>query len=280
MANTTTTTPSTVSPQGPSRPQSEAKVDYATLVGIGGAFLTILIAMFLGGSAGSFFNLPSILIVIGGTFLVTTTSFTFDEIVRAQKTMVKAAIYHSEMPSNAAMQVLFLADQARRNSILSLQKHLVDIKNSAFLHRATGMLVDGITPEQLEAVLEQQVQAIQTRHQRAASILRRAGEVAPAMGLIGTLVGLVQMLSNLEDPSTIGPSMAVALLTTFYGAILSNMVFNPLAAKLERISQVEATVNQIYAIGICSIGRQENPRRLEIMMNTILPPDQRVNYFD
>ncbi|MCZ4299598.1 hypothetical protein O4G74_16175, partial [Henriciella marina] len=86
-------------------------------------------------------------IVIGGTFLVTTTSFTFDEIVRAQKTMVKAAIYHSEMPSNAAMQVLFLADQARRNSILSLQKHLVDIKNSAFLHRATGMLVDGITPE-------------------------------------------------------------------------------------------------------------------------------------
>ena len=100
------------------------------------------------------------------------------------------------------------------------------------------------------------------------------------MGLIGTLVGLVQMLGNLDDPSSIGPAMAVALLTTFYGAILATMVFNPLASKLERNSDAEAMVNQIYAIGATSISRQENPRRLEMMLNTILPPVKRVNYFD
>ncbi len=279
MANTSQTR-ATEGTQVPSRPQSNATVDYATLGGVAGAFLIIITAMILGGSPGSFFNLPAILIVIGGTFLVTTISFTFDEVSRSQKTMLRAALYQAETPGNAALQVLFLADQARRNSILSLQKHLKDIQNSGFLHRATEMLVDGIAPEQLEAVLEQQLIATQNRHQRSANILRRAGEVAPAMGLIGTLVGLVQMLSNLEDPSTIGPSMAVALLTTFYGAILSNMVFHPLAAKLERISQTEAIVNQIYTIGICSVCKQENPRRLEIMLNTILSPDQRVNYFD
>jgi chemotaxis protein MotA len=100
------------------------------------------------------------------------------------------------------------------------------------------------------------------------------------MGLIGTLVGLVQMLGNLEDPSTIGPSMAIALLTTFYGAVLANMLFLPLANKLDRNSDAEAMINQIYAIGVASISRQENPRRLEVEINTILPPARRVAYFD
>jgi chemotaxis protein MotA len=100
------------------------------------------------------------------------------------------------------------------------------------------------------------------------------------MGLIGTLIGLVQMLGSLDDPSSIGPAMAVALLTTFYGAVLANMVFNPLAGKLERNSHIESTVSQIYTIGAASISRQENPRRLEMMLNTILPPDNRVAFFD
>jgi chemotaxis protein MotA len=100
------------------------------------------------------------------------------------------------------------------------------------------------------------------------------------MGLIGTLVGLVQMLSRLDEPSTIGPSMAVALLTTFYGAVLANLVFSPLASKLERNSREEALVDQIYLMGALSIGRQENPRRLEMLLNSLLPPDQRIKYFD
>ena len=105
-------------------------------------------------------------------------------------------------------------------------------------------------------------------------------EFSPAMGLIGTLIGLVQMLGNLQDPTTIGPAMAVALLTTFYGAVLANMVFLPMASKLERNANEEALINQIFLLASVSVGRQENPRRLEMMLNSILPPSQRVAYFD
>ena len=129
-------------------------------------------------------------------------------------------------------------------------------------------------------MLARESHATRDRHVRSASVLRRAADVAPAMGLIGTLVGLVQMLGNLDDPSSIGPSMAVALITTFYGAILANMVFNPLANKLERNSEIESMVNYIYAIGAASVSRQENPRRLEMFINTVLSPVQRVSYFD
>ena len=118
------------------------------------------------------------------------------------------------------------------------------------------------------------------RHSRSAGVLRRAAEVAPAMGLIGTLVGLVQLLGNLQQPESIGPAMALALLTTLYGAILANMVFVPLASKLERNSINEAMVLNVYAIGASSISRQENPRRLEMLINAILPPAKRVRYFD
>ena len=141
-------------------------------------------------------------------------------------------------------------------------------------------MVDGLPAEEVERILTQDNQATFERHLRSAGVLRRAGEVAPAMGLIGTLIGLVQMLGNLDDPSSIGPAMAVALLTTFYGAVLANMVFTPLATKLERNAQVESVVRQIYTIGAASISRQENPRRLEMMLNTILAPRQRVTYFD
>ena len=105
-------------------------------------------------------------------------------------------------------------------------------------------------------------------------------EFSPAMGLIGTLIGLVQMLGNLQDPANIGPSMAVALLTTFYGAVLANMVFMPLAAKLERNSSEETLISTIYMMGASSVGRQENPRRLENLINSIVSPEDRIQYFD
>jgi chemotaxis protein MotA len=117
------------------------------------------------------------------------------------------------------------------------------------------------------------------RHQKSAGILRRAAEFAPAMGLIGTLVGLVQMLGNLQDPTTIGPSMAVALLTTFYGAILANLVFIPLASKLERNSILEEVVSEIYVMGAASIGQQEHPQRLEMTLNSLMPPSARTEIF-
>jgi chemotaxis protein MotA len=255
-------------------------VDFATLLGLFGAFTVIGLAMFLGGSPDSFIDLPAILIVGVGSFLVTAISFTWHEMSTAQQIILRAIVYHTEEPGEAAREVLKLAKIARRDGVLSLQKTLSPHRDNPFLHRAVTHVVDGASPTEVEGIMEGELLAMSQRHNRSAGILRRAGEVAPAMGLIGTLVGLVQMLGNLEEPSTIGPAMALALLTTFYGAVLANMVLLPLAKKLERNSEAESQVNRIYAAGAASICREENPRRLETLLNTILPPGRRMNLFD
>jgi chemotaxis protein MotA len=255
-------------------------LDLATIVGVLGGFALIVAAVALSGSLASFIDVPSILIVVAGTFLVTSVSYSVGEVIRSQKIVLRAALYHQQNPSSAALQVIALADKARQNGVLTLEQELAGLRYDSFLFKAVALIVDGLPGDEVERVLTREVEATLQRHTRSAGILRRSGEVAPAMGLIGTLVGLVQMLGNLEDPSAIGPAMAVALLTTFYGAVLANMVFLPLANKLERNSQAEALVKQIYALGAASIGRQENPRRLEMSLNTLLSPAERVSFFD
>ncbi len=277
MANVSTSAIS--ARHGAQRPRLRPTVDYATLVGVFGAFAVIGLAMVLGGSPESFVDLPAILIVIFGTALVTVVSFSLAEVARAGSIVWKTAVYHCEEPTIAAQQMLYLADVARRRGRLALQDTVREFRHNRFLHDAINMVIDGIPTEQLEQILTSETASMRHRHLRTAGVLRRAGEVAPAMGLIGTLVGLVQMLGNLDDPTTIGPSMAVALLTTFYGAVLANMVFTPLATKLERNSENETSVHRVYTLGAASISRQENPRRLEMLLNTGLPPGDRVSYF-
>jgi len=215
-----------------------------------------------------------------GTFAVTSVSYSVPEVIQAQPVMLRTLFHAGHHPNDAAMRMLQLAERARRRGILQLQSELYGLRAEPFLHRAMTMLVDGIAIDEIERNLTFETHAMMQRHVRSTGILRRAAEVSPAMGLIGTLVGLVQMLGALNDPQRIGPAMAVALLTTFYGAVLANVVFLPLASKLERNSATELLINQIYILGALSVGRQENPRRLELVLNTILPASQRVKYFD
>lgn len=259
---------------------AKSGLDLATVVGMVVAFALVIAAIVIGGSPGSFINPPSILIVIGGTIAVTMICFSVKEMMGSIKIIMKTVFSSSRDPSEAAMQVLQIAEMARKQGVLSLQGAMDSLKGEPFLHKGMSMVVDGTPGEEVEGILRREMQATTARHIKSASILRKAAEYAPAMGLIGTLIGLVQMLGNLEDPSTIGPSMAVALLTTFYGAILANMVFSPMASKLERNSAEEAQVNLVYLMGASSIGRQENPRRLEMLINSVLPPAKRVSYFD
>ncbi len=255
-------------------------IDYATVAGTLGAFALILLAMAASGSIGAFADFPAFLIVIGGTFLVTSVSFTTAEIINAQRVMLRAVIYKQERPPRAAWTMIDLSNLLRNKGWGALESRVKQMRGQAFLQQAVSHLVDGLPSDQIETLLTQEISATSDRHIKSAGIIRRAGEVAPAMGLIGTLIGLVQMLGNLEDPASIGPAMAIALLTTFYGAVLANMVFNPLATKLERNAAEEAMVNRIYAIAAASMSRKENPRRLEIMLNSVLPPKDRVSYFD
>lgn len=257
-----------------------ARLDFASLGGVVGAFALIGAAIVIGGRPGAFLDAPALLIVLGGTVMVTAISYSMGEMARSLGIILRAVLYHRENPSRTAHNMIALADRARQRGPLDLQNLLEQLRGDRFLHKAVQLVVDGTPGDEIERVLAREVEATLQRHQRSAGILRRAGEVAPAMGLIGTLVGLVQMLGNLQDPSAIGPAMAVALLTTFYGAILANMVFLPLANKLDRNSGLEAQVKQLICLGAASIGRQENPRRLETLLNTLLAPGDRVRYFD
>lgn len=241
--------------------------------------MLIAAAIFLGGQPGAFFDLPAIFIVLGGTFGVTVACFSTHDIFVSFKVIGQTVFRISHEPVDVARHLMQLSDAARRKGHLSLQDYLPDLMNSGLLYRGIAMVVDGNEAPEVERIMQSDLQATTERQVRTVSVLRKAAEISPAMGLIGTLVGLVQMLGNLEDPSTIGPSMAVALLTTFYGAILANLVFTPLASKLERNAEEDAMINEMHVMAAGSIARQENPRRLEMLLNTVLPPEGKIVYF-
>jgi chemotaxis protein MotA len=270
--------------QGPaSVPESSRRLwqgaDRATLLGLGGAFLLVLLAIAMGGSLGAFFDLSSVLIVLGGTVAVTTVSFSLGEMSRVPRLVLQAVVGNHADPSAAALDAIQIADAARRQGHPVLEDTLRKPSIPALQRQAFNMVLDGTQPDEIERSLRRELQATAARHRASVEILRRAAEVAPAMGLIGTLIGLVQMLSTLDKPSGIGPAMAVALLTTFYGAVTANMLLLPVAAKLERNSQQEMLALNIHLLAALSIARQDNPRRLETTLNSALPPARRITYF-
>lgn len=256
------------------------RMDLSTVLGITLSFGLIAFAISMGSANANFFDVPSILIVILGTITATSIAFTGQEMRRALK-IIGHSIFRKSWDERAmARQLLDLAVLARKKGLLSLSGANSEIARDKVLAHAVELVTDGYSGEDVQRILSQEIDALVDRHRRSAGILRRGAEIAPAMGLIGTLVGLVQMLSELDNPDAIGPAMALALLTTFYGAILGLVVLNPLAAKLERNSNDEAMIRTMIMVAIVSIARQENPRRLEMMLNSELPPGSRIRYFD
>lgn len=254
-------------------------MDIATLIGMIIGFGLVVFAILLGGSLGAFIDIPSVLIVVAGTFAITTVCFSLPEIIKAQPLLLKTLLFSLPSAPDEAKKLLEIAQKARANGLLSIQSD-VDALTNPFLKNGLTLAVDGSTPEVIEGVMKTDTNAMVERHMGSVQVLKKAAEIAPAMGLIGTLIGLVQMLGNLDDPSKIGPAMAVALLTTMYGAMLANMVFMPLSAKLERNSSAEQSLRKVYIAAVLSIVRQENPRQLELMINALLPPSQRISVFD
>lgn len=261
------------------RPESRIRVDQATLIGFAVGFGLVAAAMFVSGSPESFVDLPALFIVLGGTLGITTICFSFPDMIDAYKAMIKAVASSTPDPRQAAMTMLKLAELSRKKGLIAVEDQITPATHDRFARRALNMALDGLPGDEIESVMRRDILAMQERHSTNAGVFRKAAEISPAMGLIGTLIGLVQMLGNLDDPSSIGPNMAIALLTTFYGAILSTMFFSPLASKLERNSVGETLISRIYLLGASSIGRKENPRRLETMINALLPPAKRVQFF-
>lgn len=252
----------------------------STLFGMLTAFLLVAGAIWLGGSPLAFINLQGMLIVVLGTFAVTAISFRLQEMATLPVNIWTLLRHGQRDPSEEAVKILKIAVEARKhNDVLLLERLVPKLKDTPFLMQAIQLVADGAQPDEIEQILRREASTMSSRHMRSVDFLRRAGDVAPAMGLIGTLIGLVRMLGNLDNPAEIGPAMAVALLTTFYGAVLAHLVFIPLAAKTEHCTDEEALVNNLYSMGATSIRRQENPRRLEMLLNTVLPPAKRVTFF-
>lgn len=260
--------------------KSKVSLDFTTVFGLILTFVLISIAILIGKSDANFFNIPSFLIVVLGTMTVTSVSFSWEEITGVGKVIGHSLFRKRLSASMMATQLMDVAVLAKKRGLLALASAENELKKDQHLFEAVQIVTDGYNAEDIERVLAQDLDALVERHRRSANILRRGSEIAPAMGLIGTLIGLVQMLANLQDPETIGPAMAVALLTTFYGAILGTAVLAPMAAKLERNSNEEAMLRSLVMISMSSIARQDNPRRLEMLLNSELPPSERIKYFD
>jgi chemotaxis protein MotA len=255
------------------------KFDKATGLGLLMALLLIGGALFMSGSLNSFYDTPAILMVIFGTFAITAISYSGEEIRKSIDIFRTSLVTYIRRPSTMARQLLDLAVLVRMKGPLALSQVEEEVRKDPFLYQGIMFIADGYTADEIKRILTQDIESVIDRHRRTAGIARRAAEVAPAMGLIGTLVGLVQMLNQLDDPSKIGPAMGLALLTTFYGAILSTVFLMPLAAKLERNSGADVMVKDMILAAIVSMARQDHPRKLEHELNMLLPPGERVRYF-
>lgn len=258
-----------------------ARFDGATVLGLGAAVVVLAAGIAFSGSIAAFFDLPSFLIVIGGTAAATMVCFNFADLRHTLSALRETVVTRVRDPRDAAYSMLELADYARKNGALRLQGAvLARFVHEPVLHKGLALVIDGVPDAEIDALVRDDMLTGEDRTLRAAAVLRKAAEIAPAMGLIGTLIGLVQMLGNLGDPKAIGPAMAIALLTTFYGAVLANLVLNPLAAKLERNTADERLMQEIQRVGLLSIARKENVRRLEIALNSLLPAERKVQFYD
>ena len=247
-------------------------MDLATLIGLLGAFAIVAYAMVLGGDLGLFYNTPSLLIVIVGSVFVVLMKFGLSQFLGAFKVAIKAFSFKLDSPEELIEEVVDLADTARKGGLLSLEGKEV---GNNFLAGGIQLLVDGHDPDVVRTLLGKDMKQGEDRHSWGAKIFESLSDVGPAMGMIGTLIGLVAMLANMNDPKTIGPSMAVALLTTLYGAMLATMFAAPLADKLILRSSEETLVKNLIIDALLAIQSGQNPRVIEAMLKTYLPESKR-----
>ena len=247
-------------------------VDLATLLGLVGGSGIVLAAILLGGSAVTFLNAPSLLVVLGGTVGAVLMKFTLSQFFGAFKVATKAFMFRIDAPESLIGQAVEMANEARKGGLLALEGR--DTENS-FLKKGIQMMVDGHEPDVVRQTLSTEMNLTLERHDIGQKIFKAIGDSAPAMGMIGTLIGLVQMLSAMDDPKTIGPSMAVALLTTLYGAMIANMFALPIADKLALRSGEERLVKSMIIDSRAGIQEGRNPRVIEELLKTYLPGSKR-----
>lgn len=246
--------------------------DILTPIGIGLGLIMVFIGILSNGGFGgitSFIQVSSFIIVFGGLASALLINFNLDDIKLSGK-VVGEAFKKDEQDLKVLIDMFVtLSEKARREGLLALEAELDEVEDP-FIRKGVLLAVDGIEPEVINDIMMAEINAIEERHKKGRSIIEKAGEYSPAWGMIGTLIGLVLMLNNLSDPTTLGPNMAVALLTTFYGTLLANLVFLPMAAKLENKTEEEVFLKQIIIEGVIGVQSGQNPKILKEKLSAFL----------
>ena len=254
-------------------------MDLGTVIGIVLILALLMGAMSMGVGVGAYIDIPSVLIVIGGSIGALMISFKPTQMKQFTKIFMIAIKPPEEDIPELIKKLIEFATKARKDGILALEGD-VNNESNEFLKKGLSMAIDGSEPDTIRELLEIEMEQTSTRHKIHGSIFSQWAALAGAMGMVGTLIGLVAMLLNMADPSAIGPSMAVALLTTMYGAIIGNVVGNPIANILEMRDNDETLVREMILSGIMSIQSGDAPRVLEAKLLSYMAPADRVSQFD
>lgn len=247
-------------------------MDLATIIGLLGALGLIVATMLLSGDLGMFVNVPSLVIVFGGSLFAVMAKFGLGQFLAGGKVAGKSFVTKHTDPAALIDEIVELADAARKGGLLALEG--TDVGNE-FLSKGIELLVDGHDPDVVKRLLSNDKNLAAERHATAVGIFSSLAAMAPAMGMIGTLIGLVAMLANMDDPKSIGPAMAVALLTTLYGAVFANAFCEPVADKLKLRAAEEALVKSLVIDALLAIQAGQNPRVIDTMLRTYLPEGKR-----
>ena len=249
-------------------------MDFTTIVGIISGMACLFVAIYMGGGIAIFINLPSLMVTVGGTVAATLINFPMSDIVEVLKILKHVFTQKEFNPTMMISSIVSLSNKARREGTLSLEEDIEEI-NDDFLKKGLQWVVDGIDSEAIEVLMRTELAFQRERHKKGQSLFTQMGYYAPAFGMVGTLIGLIQMLRSMEDPSTIGVPMATALITTFYGALMANLLFLPIAGKLKTRSEEETLIREIMMEGVLLIQSGENPRIAAERLKAFLPPKLR-----
>lgn len=253
-------------------------MDPITIIGILVAFVATFAAMFMGGMdpIGIFFGSPaSIILVLGGAIGATMASGTMAQATGAAKVFVKALTGGGGNDESATIrQLVEFAEVARKEGLLALESKLEAIEDP-FMKKGLELAVDGTDPDEIGEIMDLDLRRLMNRHKDGAAFFTSAAGYGPAFGMVGTVIGLIDMLGKLDDPSTLGPSMAVAFITTLWGAFLANFLFQPIAARLKKLSADEVAYRELVIEGVLAVQSGANPRALASKLVTFLPPSKR-----
>jgi len=253
-------------------------MDIATFLGIFSALALVITAIQTGGGLSAFISVPSFMIVAGGTLGATFINYPLKDVFRVGGIVKNAIFQKRHVPQQWIPVFVDFANKARKEGVLSLEG-VVSKMRDPFLKKGIQMAVDGWEPQSINEILEREIEFIRVRHRLGVDIFATMGAFSPAMGLIGTLIGLVQMLQSMEDPSSIGPAMAIALITTFYGALMANLIFLPVSGKLRTRSEEELLVKELMLEGVMAVAKGDNPRIVEQKLHAFLSPELRESAF-